>query len=74
MGAGLGKSSMTIANHSDLVICHSDDDPELSEGEEEESVVDDALKKQIPRANSWRFGMTRGLAACSGDWAGAART
>ena len=28
--------------------CHSDDDPELAEGEEEESVVAEAAKKQIP--------------------------
>jgi len=28
--------------------CHSDDDPELAEGEEEESVVAEAVKKQIP--------------------------
>jgi hypothetical protein len=43
------------------VICHSDDDPEVAEGEEEESVVAEAAKKQIPRAQSGHFGMTTQL-------------
>jgi hypothetical protein len=45
-----------------VAICRSDDDPELGEGEEEESAVADAAKKQIPRAKSWLFGMTRSSA------------
>jgi hypothetical protein len=59
---------MMVAKYSDTNRdCHSDDDPEVTEGEEEESVVVEAAKKQIPRAKSGRFGMTTCLAGW-GHW------